>query len=203
MSRQLKIYFLPEGVLYQKALPVEVVDDKVRSFLDDMVVTMYRSGGVGLAANQVGIAIRCIVVDTDQTHARGEVRAPDSLQHEGKPICLVNPIIIEKSEEMFDAEEGCLSCPGISVVARRHVWIKVRYIDYNGTEQEIKANGLFGQCIQHEIDHLNGKTLPDFADTLLRKNALLDKVKRTAQKLQESSKSTDIVDARVIYRDFL
>ncbi len=202
MASLLKIYHLPYETLYQKAKPVETVDGKIRAFLDDMVFTMHEFKGVGLAANQVGILRRCIVVDTDQIHSKGEIRTHDNLAHDGKPICLVNPEIIELSNEVFQAEEGCLSCPGITVMATRHNWIRVKYIDYNNTMQEVKAHGLFGQCIQHEIDHLDGKTLPDFATSPMQKSNLLNKVKKASQ-YEETPKDKKIEDARIIYRDLL
>lgn len=141
----------PDPTLLQVCQPCKPGDPALKKLAKEMQETMYLYNGVGLAGPQVGKSIRMIVIDC-------EYDIDDKLGT-AKPITLVNPEIIEKSEEMEESEEGCLSCPGISAPVNRHVFVKVKYFDLDGKEQEISGTGLLSHCLQHEIDHLDGKTL--------------------------------------------
>lgn len=125
-------------------------DRELNSLSKQMAKLMYHFDGVGLAAPQIGIHKRLIVIDVDYDVEDKKTR---------NAIVLVNPEIIEASEEMEEASEGCLSCPGVSAPVMRHVRVRVRYFDITGQEHEIEGTELLGHCLQHEIDHLNGKTL--------------------------------------------
>lgn len=154
----LPIVIAPDPVLKQVALPVEKVDDSIRTLLDDMLQTMYNAHGIGLAANQVGVLKRCIVADVEQ----------DTPHQPGKPYKMVNPEIIESSVTMFTYQEGCLSFPQQYGDVDRPASIRVRYLDENGKQQELQAEGLLATCIQHEIDHINGINFVDHLSKLKR-----------------------------------
>lgn len=158
----LKLLFVPNPKLSQVAEPVAEVTDAIRKQLDDLEETMYVEDGVGLAAVQVGIMKRMIIVDqlwfTDQ---------------EGrKPLHMVNPEIIEASAEQEKHQQGCVSVPGVVLDVERPSKIKVKFLDYHGKEQTLDADGLYATCIHHEIDHLNGVTLLDYMSPLKKKMAL-------------------------------
>lgn len=141
---KLKVYEYPHPILKKKALPVEKVDDELRKILDDMLETMYAAVGCGLAAPQVGLSQRMLVIDT---------------AHEGEepqPMYFVNPEIIEKSSDKITCEEGCLSVPEQRAEVERFAAIKVRYLDYNGEQKEIETDDFLAIVLQHEIDHLDG-----------------------------------------------
>jgi len=138
----------PERVLREKALPVDDIGPSTQRIIDDMIETMYSAEGVGLAANQVGILKRIIVVDVS---ARGD-RAP--------LIVLINPELIHTEGESV-SEEGCLSLPGYRTAVKRAEKVKVRGLDRYGKEIEIEGNGLLSRALQHEIDHLNGMLIID------------------------------------------
>lgn len=159
---KLKIYEYPHPILKQKAERVEKVDDKLRKFLDDMLETMYVADGVGLAAPQVGVSKRIIVID---------VSHPDECE-ERAPIYLVNPEIIWHSDEQSCQFEGCLSVPEQRAEVDRYVQVRVHYQDYNGQEQEISADGLLAIALQHEIDHLDGILYIDRISRLKRQMLL-------------------------------
>ncbi|WP_400163276.1 peptide deformylase [Brevibacillus sp. TJ4] len=137
----------PDPILREKAMVVTKFNANLHKLLDDMAETMYDADGVGLAAPQVGISKRVIVMDCG-----------DGL------IEVVNPEIVAFEGEQFDYPEGCLSIPGLRGDVRRHEWIKLRGQDRNGNEIELEANGLLSRCAQHEIDHLNGVLFIDVAD---------------------------------------
>ena len=172
----LSIIKLPDPVLRQRAAPVERVDEELRQVLDDMLKTMYDAPGVGLAANQIGIARRFVVVDagndTDE-EADGEAARR-------KPICLINPEVVRLGEEMRTYEEGCLSLPDVRVDVERPAEITVRYIDRDGNQQELEADGLLATVIQHEIDHLDGKLIIDYLSSLKR-NMIVRRFKKLAR----------------------
>ena len=159
---KLKIYEYPHPILKQKAERVEKVDDKLRKFLDDMLETMYVADGVGLAAPQVGVSKRVVVIDVSHPD-EGEERAP---------IYLVNPEIIWHSDEQSCQFEGCLSVPEQRAEVDRYVQVRVHYQDYNGQEQEISADGLLAIALQHEIDHLDGILYIDRISRLKRQMLL-------------------------------
>ena len=170
----LKLYTYPEPVLKKKAEKVAKVDDEIRHFLDDMLETMYADAGVGLAAPQVGVSKRIVVIDVEQED--------DEEGHlsKGKPLFLINPEIVWRSDEMVCGEEGCLSVPKQRAEVERHTQVRVHYTDYNGKEQEILGDGLLSVCLQHELDHLDGILYIDRISRLKRQMIV--------KKLQKESK---------------
>lgn len=166
----LPIYVAPHPVLKIIAEPVVGgVTDELRKFMDDMLETMYASHGIGLAAPQVGVSKRIIVMDIDQPD--------DENGGKGKPRFFVNPEIIEESEELNVYNEGCLSVPGQYAEVERPATVKIRYLDYNGNEVVEDCDGLYATCIQHEMDHLNGVLFVDHLSTLKR-DMLMRKLKK-------------------------
>lgn len=150
----LKVLKYPDPFLRTNAKPVEKVDESVQKELDDMMETMYEDNGVGLAATQVGIDRRMFVMDCSDTR--------------NKPLYLINPEIIEAEDEI-DSEEGCLSFPGVYAVVKRKRKITVKFLDRDGNEQSETLVGLDSRCVQHEIDHLDGKVFVDYLTPLKRK----------------------------------
>jgi peptide deformylase len=149
----LNILHYPDPRLRNRAEPIERVDDDIRRLIDDMFETMYDAPGIGLAAVQVGVSKRLIVLDITEDRQ--------------DPRCLINPVILESSgvEKM---DEGCLSVPGIYEPVERAARIRYRALDRNGEEFEDEAEGLLAVCIQHEIDHLDGKLFVDYLTELKR-----------------------------------
>jgi peptide deformylase len=149
----LNILCFPDPKLRQKASPVAVVDDAIRTLVDDMFETMYTAPGIGLAAVQVNVLKRVIVIDISENKDR--------------PQCFINPQIIEShgDEKM---EEGCLSVPGIYEQVSRAKEITVRFLDRDGNTQEMTVEGLLAVCIQHEMDHLDGKLFVDYLSEMKR-----------------------------------
>lgn len=141
---KLKVYEYPHPILKQKAVPVEKVDDELRRLLDDMLETMYEAVGVGLAAPQVGISKRIVVIDA----ARED--------EEPQPMFLINPEIIWRSEEKEVCEEGCLSVPEMRAEVERPASVKVKYLNREGAVCEILAEDFLAVVVQHELDHLDG-----------------------------------------------
>ncbi len=144
---KLEILEFPDPRLRTKAQPVEAVDDALRSLVDDMFETMYAAPGIGLAATQVDVHKRLLVVDV----------SPDK----SEPHALINPEIVEKDGEAV-TEEGCLSVPGYYEEVVRAEHIRVRFLNRDGEQTEMEAEGLLAVCIQHEIDHLDGKLFVDY-----------------------------------------
>jgi peptide deformylase len=161
----LKIITVPDPALKTVAQPVAKVDDAIRRQMDEMLQTMYDAPGIGLAANQVKMLNRVLVMDT-------EVREGGT---DKKPIFMANPEVIWSSEEESTMEEGCLSIPGQFADVTRPSKVRVRYLDYNNKEQELEAAELLSHCVQHEIDHLNGILFVDYLSSLKR-NMMLRKV---------------------------
>jgi peptide deformylase len=155
----LPLVIAPDEFLKQKSTPVAVVDDEVRALLDDMLDTMYRLRGIGLAAVQVGILKRLIVVDVSW-------REDDS--HTRKPLKLINAEIVSDSDEESSFNEGCLSFPDQYSEVVRPSQVKIRYLDEQGKQHELEADGILATCIQHEIDHTNGITFVDHISRLKR-----------------------------------
>ena len=153
---QRKIVIEPDPILRKKSEILEKVDDDLRRLLDDMLETMYSAPGIGLAAVQVGILKRAIVIDVSKD------------KEKKNPFFLINPEIISKSKNTSTYEEGCLSLPGYFAEIERPAECQVKYIDYFGKEKEIKATGLLSTCIQHELDHLNGVLFIDYLSKLKR-----------------------------------
>lgn len=154
----LPIVIAPEAVLKQVAKPVEKVDDEIRALLDDMLDTMYNAHGIGLAANQVGILKRVIVVDVAEREGHDR----------GQPMKFVNPEIISSSAEVNVYQEGCLSLPQQYGDVERPAEVTIRYLDETGEQKELHATGILATCIQHEIDHINGVLFVDHISKLKR-----------------------------------
>ena len=150
------IQFVPDPVLRKSALPVENITDKTLQLLDDMAETMYDAPGIGLAGPQIGELKRLIVMDCSRDDEKSELWQ------------MINPEVIELSEDNSTLEEGCLSIPGHTADVSRPDWIKLRFTNIKGKEQQIKAEGLLAACIQHEIDHLNGILFIDHISKLKR-----------------------------------
>lgn len=160
-----EILTVPHPVLKQVSQPVDKVDDELRALMDDMLETMYDAPGIGLAAVQIGVPKRVIVMDLSR---EGEEKAPQYF---------VNPEILWKSEETAPYEEGCLSVPEIYDEVERPARVKLRYLNYQGEQIEEDAEGLFAVCIQHEMDHLEGVLFIDYLSRLKREQAV-KKVKK-------------------------
>ncbi len=154
---KLPIIKLPDPILREKSLPVETIDADVRSFLNNMLETMYAAPGIGLAAVQVGVLRRMVVIDT--------VRGEDEPKN---PKLLINPEIISKGETMRLHEEGCLSIPEMYAEIERPALVRVRYVDAEGNQREEDFEELMATVIQHEIDHLNGVLFIDHLSRLKR-----------------------------------
>ena len=161
MSKK-KILIEPDPILRKKCEPLENVDDDVRKLMNDMLETMYKAPGIGLAAIQVGILKRIVVIDI-------------SKEEKKTPLFLVNPEIIYKSKNTSIYEEGCLSLPGQFAEIERPAECHIKYIDYNGKEKKLETKGLLATCIQHEIDHLNGILFIDYLSKL-KKDMIIKKL---------------------------
>ena len=169
----LPIYVAPHPVLKKIADAVEgCVTDEHRKLMDDMLDTMYATHGIGLAAPQVGESLRILVLDVAQ---KGDI---DEGTHEkGTPMFFVNPEITWTSDEQNIYNEGCLSVPGQYAEVERPEKCRVKFLDYDGNEQEVEMEGLLATCIQHEMDHLNGILFIDHLSTLKR-DMLMRKLKK-------------------------
>lgn len=164
-----KIIYLPDPRLRKVSSPIEQIDDDMQTLIDDMFDTMYDARGVGLAAPQIGINIRLSVVDV--------------IGDKSQQLVLINPEIIDRrGEEQY--QEGCLSVPGAADTVVRSSWVKMRALDRHGKPYEMEAEGLLGECFQHEIDHLDGKLFIDLLSPLKRNLARrkLEKFKRSEAK---------------------
>ncbi|HJD60103.1 MAG TPA: peptide deformylase [Rickettsia endosymbiont of Omalisus fontisbellaquei] len=161
----LPIVTAPDERLKQKSQSLLEVTDQTRKFMDDMVKTMYHEDGGGLAAVQVGVLKRILIVDIKD---HDKVERPKDFY----PLFIVNPEIIEKSDELVIANEGCISLPEQRVDVARPESIKIRYLDYHGKSQELEANDWLARVIQHEYDHLEGKLMIDYLSSLKRDVAL-------------------------------
>ncbi len=158
-----KILIEPDPILRKKSIPLEQVDDSVKKLMDDMLATMYQAPGIGLAAIQVGILKRIVVIDISKEKEKND------------PLFLVNPQIINRSKETSIYEEGCLSLPGQFAEIERPSDCLIKYVDYNGKEKELQASGLLATCIQHEVDHLNGILFIDYLSKL-KKDMIIKKL---------------------------
>ena len=163
---KLDILRYPDPKLHTVAKPVKSVDDRIRRLVDDMLETMYAAEGVGLAATQVDVHERVIVIDTSDSRDR--------------PCVLVNPELIARSDEMITGDEGCLSVPDIYDRVPRHARITVRAQDRSGETREFDAEGLLAVCVQHEMDHLLGKVFVEYLSPLKR-NRIRSKLLKLAR----------------------
>ena len=168
---KLEILTLPDPILRQVAAPVERVDDALRRLADDMLETMYAAPGVGLAAIQVGIPKRLLVVDLGDEDPESEAR---------RPFVLFNPEIVRRSDSLRIYDEGCLSIPDVKVEIERPDALTVRYVDRDGHQQEMAATGLLATAIQHELDHLDGRLIIDFMSKL-RRDMVIRKFKKQSR----------------------
>lgn len=165
---KLSILTLPDPILRKLSQPVERVDDAMRRLADNMLEAMYAAPGVGLAAIQVGVPRRLVVLDV----------ADDD--EEPQPLVLINPEIVSLGAEMRLHEEGCLSIPDVRVEIERPASLTLRYLDRNGHRRELAAEGLLATAIQHEINHLDGKLIIDFLSSLKR-DMVVRKFKKQAR----------------------
>jgi peptide deformylase len=177
---KLTILEFPDPRLRTRAAPVKTVDDRIRTLIDDMFETMYAAPGVGLAATQVDVHERVITIDISEDRSQ--------------PITLINPEIVSRDgiEEM---EEGCLSVPGIFDKVRRAQRIRVRTLDREGQVQEFDAEGLLAVCIQHEMDHLEGKLFVDYLSELKRTRIRkkLEKERRDRPAANKTSSQSKVI----------
>ena len=172
-----EIITVPDPRLKEVSKPVEGgVTDEIRALMDDMLETMYDAPGIGLAAIQIGVPQRVIVMDL-----AGEGEEPN-------PRYFVNPEILPLTEDLAPYEEGCLSVPDVFDEVERPTRCRVRYLDYNGKEVEEIAEGMYAVCIQHEMDHLEGTLFIDHLSRLKRQRAV-DKVKKAKRLNAKASKS--------------
>ncbi|RZI79073.1 MAG: peptide deformylase [Rubrivivax sp.] len=162
----LPILCYPDPRLHKVARPVETVDDRVRQLVDDMLETMYEAKGVGLAATQVDVHERVVVMDTSEER--------------DDPLVLINPEIIQASDEMIIWEEGCLSVPAIYDKVERHAQVRVRALGRDGQPYEFDADELLAVCVQHELDHLMGKVFVEYLSPLKR-NRIKTKMQKRAR----------------------
>ena len=158
---RLEVLHFPDKRLRKIAEPVKKVDNEIKNIIEQMFFTMYEEKGIGLAATQVNIHKRIIVIDVSE--------------NKDKKIFLINPEIISLSDDIDTMEEGCLSVPGFYETVSRPKTVKVSSLNYDGKQIEIEANGLLSTCIQHEIDHLNGILFIDYLSKL-KKDLILKKV---------------------------
>ena len=166
-----KILTEPDPLLRKKCEPLEKVDKDLKKLMNDMLETMYDAPGIGLAAIQIGILKRVIVIDLSKD------------EDKKKPIFLINPEIISRSKSTSIYEEGCLSLPGQYFEIERPAECRIKYLDYNGNLKELKADGLLSTCIQHEVDHLNGVLFIDYLSKL-KKSMIVKKLIKQKQTLE-------------------
>ena len=160
-----KILTEPDPFLRKKSQSVEKVDDSIRKVMDDMLETMYEAPGIGLAAIQIGIPKRIIVLDISKDPEKKE------------PMYFINPEKVYTSEDQATYEEGCLSVPGQFAEIDRPDKCHIKYLDYNGDSKELKAEGLLATCIQHEMDHLEGILFIDYLSKL-KKSMIIKKLSK-------------------------
>ncbi len=187
--KTLPLVIAPDPILQKISKPIEKIDDALREFMRDMVTTMYSEHGVGLAAVQVGVLKRVIVIDVDykiDNHAHHHDHGNCGGIHvkNTNPRYFVNPEIIEFSKEETSYNEGCLSFPDARSDVIRPQKVTVKFLDESGKERVEKMDGLLATCIQHEIDHLNGVTFVDHISKLKRE-LILKKMKKFKRRLDE------------------
>lgn len=166
----LPILCYPDPRLHKVAKPVAQVDERIQTLVKDMLETMYDAQGIGLAATQIDVHERVIVIDVSEKR--------------NEPMALINPEILWASEEKQLGEEGCLSVPGIYDGVERSIAVKVKALDENGNSREIAAEGMLAICIQHEMDHLLGKVFVEYLSPLKRNRIKTKLVKAQKQALR-------------------
>ena len=170
---KMKILQLPNPILRQKSLEVQEVDDNIRKTLDDMLETMYESNGVGLAAPQVGLLQRMLVIDIS---AKEETK---------QPLKMVNPRMVWHSDDIQTCSEGCLSIPNQFAPVDRFLTVRIEYLDENGEPQDLTATDFLAVAVQHEMDHLDGVVFIDHISPLRRKLILKRHEKQLRRKEKE------------------
>lgn len=166
----LPILCYPDPRLHKVAKPVALVDERIQTLVKDMLETMYDAQGIGLAATQIDVHERVVVIDVSEER--------------NEPMTLINPEILWASEETQLGEEGCLSVPGIYDGVERSIAVKVKALDENGNSREIDAEGMLAICIQHEMDHLLGKVFVEYLSPLKRNRIKTKLVKAQKQALR-------------------
>lgn len=166
----LTILCYPDPRLHKVAQPVAQVDERIQTLVKEMLETMYDAQGIGLAATQIDVHERVVVIDVSEER--------------NEPMTLINPEILWASEETRMGEEGCLSVPGIYDGVERSTAVKVRALDENGKSREIEAEGMLAICIQHEMDHLMGKVFVEYLSPLKRNRIKTKLVKAQKQALR-------------------
>lgn len=165
----LDILIFPDQRLKQIAEPIQKIDDEIKKMANDMLETMYNAEGIGLAATQVNIHMRMIVMDVSE--------------NKNSPLCLINPVIVKHSG-ILTWQEGCLSFPGIYTKVKRHETISLEYQDFDNKTQVLNTTGLLSICIQHELDHINGITFYDRISPL-RQTLIRKKIKALSKNIRE------------------
>lgn len=202
----LPIYVVPQAVLKKKADTITTITPEVKQLAADMIETMYAARGLGLAAPQVGISTRLIVMDVDQRRADGKAHTEEDTaddDHEdeeeedaapipGTPRVFLNPEVVWASDEQNVYEEGCLSIPGLYAPVERPEKVRVRYLTLEGKAEEIEADGLLATCLQHEIDHINGVLFVDHLSSLKR-DMILRKLKKHLRDNAEDFEGTHVL----------
>jgi peptide deformylase len=169
---KLHILRYPDPRLHTVAKPVAQVDARIRKLVEDMLETMYEAEGVGLAATQVDVHERVIVIDTSDSR--------------NEPVVLINPELVASSPETVLGDEGCLSVPSIYDKVKRHATVTVRAMNRTGEVEQLDAEGLLAICIQHEMDHLQGKVFVEYLSPLKRDRIKAKMVKRTRDELRDA-----------------
>ncbi len=167
---QLDILRYPDPRLHTVAKPVASVDERIRRLVDDMLETMYAAEGIGLAATQVDVHERVLVIDISEQHT--------------EPCVLINPELIECSAELVLGDEGCLSVPQVYDKVQRHARVKVRALDRDGESREFDAEGLLAVCVQHEMDHLRGKVFVEYLSPLKRNRIKSRMLKKAREEMR-------------------
>jgi len=185
----MKIITLPNPILIKKSGPIDKVDNKIKKLMDEMLNTMYKAPGIGLAAPQIGINKRIIVMDTSprpglKRYQEEKIEKKEEIKP--NPIQMANPEIIWVSEKKEKDEEGCLSIPGFMGDVTRPFSCKVKYLDRNGESKELLAKGLLARCIQHEIDHINGILFIDHLSKT-KKDMILRKIKKQQKEKKQTT----------------
>lgn len=171
IKKEVKIITRDDDVLRAKAKKIEKIDQEIIDLGNHMLDVMYKDRGIGLAGNQIGVLKRIVVIDLQENKVK-------------KPLILINPEIIEKSKEMVEGPEGCLSVPEENHNVKRHERVKVKYTNIEGKEVIVEADGLFAICLQHEIDHLDGKLYIDYLSKLKR-DLILDRIRKRLKNKEE------------------
>jgi peptide deformylase len=188
-AKPYNLIFVPDPRLNQKSEPVLEVNDEIRVIMDRLLATIHANDGIGITAVQVGILKRIVVIDIDGAYKKDPNNKEPEV-HGGKPLFMINPEIIEASNDKSSMDEGCMSVPGVYVSIERPNTVSVRFLDYDGKEQTLRVEkGLLSACIQHEIDHANGITIIDGLSPLKKQMQLkkVDKFKKAKKRYEENS----------------